>query len=347
MRRVSVALFLILILSSVSVSARSLEIYFIDVEGGAATLIVTPLGESILVDSGFPGDRDAGRIARVARDEAHLTQIDHYITTHWHRDHVGGIAKLVELIPVKRFYDHGLPAAPAPDILPDLIEAYKKTTHGQTRTLNAGEEIKLRNARPIPLMRLRVLAANGVVEGEPTGSPQIRTCSPDQKPMPEDKTDNANSIGFVLTYGRFRFFDGGDLTWNVENKLVCPRDLVGEVDVYQVDHHGADTSNNPSLVSALSPGVAIINNGARKAGEVKTFATLRATPGIEGIYQLHRNVLTSANDNAPFTYIANDEENCHGEFIKLSVDEFAKTFTVNIDAKQVNRKYRVGRVGRS
>ena len=160
--------------------------------------------------------------------------------------------------------------------------------------------------------------------------------------MPEDKTDNANSIGFLLTFGRFRFFDGGDLTWNVENKLVCPRNLVRAVDVYQVDHHGADTSNNPSLVRALSPRVAIINNGARKAGEVKTFATLRATPGIEGIYQLHRNMLTTANDNAPVTYIANEEENCRGEFIKLSVDEFAKTFKVTIDAKQIKRSYRVG-----
>lgn len=342
MRRVSAGLVLILILSSVSVSARGLEIYFIDVEGGAATLIVTPLGESILVDSGFPGDRDAGRIAHVARDIARLKEIDHYITTHWHRDHVGGIAKLVELIPVKRYYDHGLPSAPATDILPELIEAYKKTTQTQSKTLNAGEEIKLRNARRMPFLRLRVLAANGVVEGEPPGSPQIRTCNPDQKPMPEDKTDNANSIGFVLSYGRFRFFDGGDLTWNVENKLVCPRDLVGAVDVYQVDHHGSDTSNNPSLVRALSPRVAIINNGARKAGEVKTFATLRGTPGIEGIYQLHRNVLTSANDNAPFTYIANDEENCRGEFIKLSVDELAKTFTVSIDSKQIKHSYRVG-----
>ena len=340
MRRVSVASVLILILSSISVSAKSLDIYFIDVEGGAATLIVTPLGESILVDSGFPGDRDAGRIAHVARDVAHLTAIDHYITTHWHRDHVGGIAKLVELIPVKRYYDHGLPAAPAPDILPDLIEAYKKTTQGQTKTLNAGEEIQLRNGRPMPLVRLRVLAANGVVEGEPPGSPQIRTCN--EQPMPEDKTDNANSIGFLLTFGRFRFFDGGDLTWNVENKLVCPRNLVRAVDVYQVDHHGADTSNNPSLVRALSPRVAIINNGARKAGEVKTFATLRTTPGIEGIYQLHRNMLTTANDNAPVTYIANEEENCRGEFIKLSVDKHAKTFTVTIDAKQIKRSYRVG-----
>ena len=342
MRRVSVASVLILILSSISVSAKTLDIYFIDVEGGAATLIVTPLGESILVDSGFPGDRDAGRIARVARDVAHLTAIDHYITTHWHRDHVGGIAKLVELIPVKRYYDHGLPAAPAADILADLIEAYKKTTQSKTKKLSAGEEIKLRNARPVPLVRLRVLAANGVVEGEPPGSPQVRTCNADEQPMPEDKTDNANSIGFVLTFGRFRFFDGGDLTWNVENKLVCPRNLVRAVDVYQVDHHGADTSNNPSLVKALSPRVAIINNGARKAGEVKTFATLRATRGIEGIYQLHRNVLTTANDNAPFTYIANDDENCRGEFIKLSVDKRAKTFTVSIDAKQIKRSYRIG-----
>ena len=342
MRRVSAALVLILIGFSVSVSARSLEIYFIDVEGGAATLIVTPLGESILVDSGFAGDRDAGRIARVARDEAHLTQIDHYITTHWHRDHVGGIPRLVELIPVKRFYDHGLPTSAQADILPDLMEAYKKTVQAKNVTLSAGDEIKLRNAPSTPFVRLRVVAANGVVEGEPPGSPQIRTCNPDQKSVPEDKTDNANSIGFVLTYGRFRFFDGGDLTWNVENKLVCPRDLVGEVDVYQVDHHGADSSNNPSLVSALSPRVAIINNGARKAGEVKTFATLRGTRGIEGIYQLHRNLLTTPNDNAPWTYIANEQENCQGEFIKLSVDQARKTFTVSIDAKQIKHSYRVG-----
>ncbi len=337
-----VILVVMFLLSSLVVSAKTLDIYFIDVEGGAATLIVTPLGESILIDSGFPGDRDAGRIARVAREIAHLEQIDHYITTHWHRDHVGGIAKLVELIPVNRYYDHGLPTAPAADILPDLVDAYKKTTQMKNVTLKTGDEIKLRNARSMPFVRLRVLAANGIVEGEPPGAPQIRTCNPDRKAMPEDKTDNANSIAFVLSFGRFRFFNGGDLTWNVENKLVCPRDLVGVVDVYQVDHHGADTSNNPSLVNVLNPLVAIINNGARKVGEVNTFATLKALPGIDGIYQLHRNLQTTQNDNTLASYIANEEENCQGEFIKLSVDQAARSFTVSIGTKQIKRTYPVG-----
>jgi competence protein ComEC len=297
-----------------------------------------------LVDSGYPGDRDAGRIAQVARDVAQLKQIDHYITTHWHRDHVGGIARLIELIPVRRYYDHGLPRTPAIDVFPNLLDAYKKTTGGETQTLKPGDEIKLRNARSIPRLQLEVLAANGIVKGEQPGAPQIRLCHPDSKVMPEDKTDNANSVAFVLSFGSFRFFDGGDLTWNVENKLVCPRDLVGPVDVYQVDHHGFDISNNPALVKILNPRVAIINNGARKAGEAKTFAMLKGLPGIEGIFQLHRNVLTTAADNAPMDYIANEEENCKGEFIKLSVDQGARSYAVSIPAKQVIRSYRVRKV---
>lgn len=279
----------------------------------------------------------------MARDVAHLNEIDHYITTHWHRDHVGGIARLSELIPVRHYYDHGLPSAPAVDIPPELIEAYKKTTQGRNETLRAGDEIKLRNAGAIRRLRLEVLAASGVVKGELPGAPQIRICNPDLKVKPEDKTDNANSIAFVLSYGGFRFFDGGDLTWNVENKLVCPRDVAGAVDVYQVDHHGSDASNNPALVNSLKPLVAIINNGARKAGDPGTFATLKALPGIESIYQLHRNVLTTENDNTPAAYIANEKENCQGDFIKLSVDQAARTFTVSIAAKQISRSYRMRR----
>ncbi len=318
---------------------KTLDIYFIDVEGGAATLIVTPLDESLLIDSGFPDDRDARRIAHIARDIAGLKQLDHYITTHWHRDHVGGIPLLVKLISVKRFYDHGLPGAPAADITPGLIELYRQAVQDNSVTLKAGDEISLRNNRSFPPLSLRVLASNATVVGEEPGAPQIKPCGSDFKPIPEDKTDNANSIGVLLSFGGFQFFNGGDLTWNVEHKLACPENLVGAVDVYQVNHHGAANSNNPALVRVLQPRVAIIDNGARKGGAASTFATLKSTPEIEAIYQLHRNVQTTEKDNAPADYVANDEATCQGEYLKLSVSSSAKTYAVSIPGKKIRRQY--------
>src|SRR5437870_13671524 len=156
-------------------ASRTLDIYFIDVEGGAATLIVTPGGESLLIDTGFPGDRDSGRIAHVALELAGLKQIDHCVITHWHRDHVGGVATLAKLIPIKNYYDHGLPQTIASDMQAEFIEAYKQTTQGKSITLKPGNEIRLhRLLRHLPLVELRVMAAGGVVLGEKTGLPQIR-----------------------------------------------------------------------------------------------------------------------------------------------------------------------------
>lgn len=315
---------------------KTLDIYFIDVEGGAATLIVTPLGESLLIDSGFPGERDAGRIAHVALSVAGLKQIDHYITTHWHLDHVGGIPTLSQLIPVKNYYDHGVPATLTPDIVPATMDAYKQTVQGKSVALKPGDQIKL---QPSSKVKIRVLAANGIVLGEQPGAPQIQACGPNFQPKPEDKTDNANSVGILLSFGRFKFFDGGDLTWNVENRLACPKSLAGAVDVYQSDHHGLDNSNNPALIEALKPRVAIINNGPRKGGEARSFATLKSVKEIQAIYQVHRNVRTTEKDNAPSDYVANDEEACQGEFIKLSVDSNGKSYSVSIPSKQISRSY--------
>lgn len=322
-------------------ASRTLDIYFIDVEGGAATLIVTPAGESLLIDSGFPGDRDAGRIAHVALEIAGLKQIDHYLTTHWHRDHVGGIARLVQLIPVKNYYDHGLPQAIAADMQAELIEAYKQTTQGKSVTLTPGDRIKMRSPKYMPPLQVRVLAAGGTVLGEQSATPQIRPCGAAFEAKSEDKTDNVNSVGTLFTFGRFKFFDGGDLSWNIENRLACPKNLVGAVDVYQVDHHGFDVSNNPVLIKALNPRVAVINDGPRKGGEAGTYARLRSLKEIEAIYQLHRNVRTTDKDNAPSAFIANDEEQCQGNFIKLSVDPTGKTYTVTIPTKEISRTYRV------
>jgi len=342
-RRVPLLRFALLILLCQTTSQAApgnLDIYFIDVEGGAATLIVTPAGQSLLIDSGFPGDRDAGRIARVALEVAGLKQIDHCVITHWHRDHVGGIAPLARLIPIRNYYDHGLPQAMTSDLQPEFIEAYKQTTQGKSVTLKPGDRIKLLSPKYVPRLEVRVLAAGGVVLGEKTAIPQIRPCGENFDPKPEDKTDNVNSVGILLSFGNFQFFDGGDLTWNIENRLACPRNLVGVVDVFQSDHHGLEVSNNPRLIRALSPRVAVINDGPRKGGDAGFYARLKGIKEIEAIYQVHRNVRTTDKDNTMSGYIANELEACEGNFIKLSVAPNGKSYTVSIPAKQISRTYR-------
>jgi competence protein ComEC len=321
-------------------ASRTLDIYFIDVEGGAATLIVTPAGESLLIDTGFPGDRDAGRIAHVALEVAGLKQIDHCVITHWHRDHVGGVPTLAKLIPIKNYYDHGLPETIAADLQAEFIEAYKQATQGTSVRLKPGDQIRMRSPKYMPPLQVRVLAAAGVVLGEQSSDPQARPCGDNFVAQPDDKTDNVNSVGMLLTFGRFKFFDGGDLSWNIENRLICPKNLIGPVDVYQVDHHGTDASNNPVLVSALKARVAVIDDGPRKGADARTFATLKSVKETEAIYQLHRNLRTTEKDNTLAGYIANEEEACQGNFIKLSVDPTGKSYTVTIPAKQVSRSYR-------
>ncbi|MCS6861460.1 MAG: MBL fold metallo-hydrolase [Abditibacteriales bacterium] len=316
---------------------KGLDIYFIDVEGGAATLIVTPQRESLLVDCGWPGERDPARIAKVAKEVAGLKQIDHLIITHWHTDHAGDVAQLMKVIPVKNFYDRGIPDPLPRDVSRQQIEIYRQATQGKSIPLKPGDEIKLKSGS-VPL-KLRVLASSGIVLGEPPHAPQTRPCDRGHAAMPEDTSDNARSIAFLLSFGNFDFFDAGDLTWNVEHKLVCPTNLVGTVDVYQVTHHGMDISNNPVLMQALQPRVAIMNNGPRKGGAAKTYARLKSVQGLEDIFQLHRNVQTTEEDNAPPAFVANDEENCQGEFIHLSVDPTGQTYTVAVPSKGTRRSY--------
>jgi beta-lactamase superfamily II metal-dependent hydrolase len=156
---------------------KGLDIYFIDVEGGAATLIVTPAGQSLLIDTGFPCERDAGRIAKVALEVAGLKQIDHCVITHWHRDHVGGVPMLAKLIPIRNYYDHGLPQTLAADLQAEFIDPYKQTTNGASVTLKPGDEIKLSGSpKSSPLLKVRVVAASGMVAGDESSTPQIRPC---------------------------------------------------------------------------------------------------------------------------------------------------------------------------
>ena len=331
-------------------SPRPLEIFFIDVEGGAATLIVTPERESILIDSGWPGldDRDPKRIVHAVKDLAKCARLDHLITTHWHRDHFGGVAGLSKLIEIGQFWDRGLPEDPGPAGFSGRAQAgdplgvaYREASKGKRKALHAGDQL------PVKGLASLVLASGGQVVG-PANAPQSEGAAADSAPNPRcesappdqpvDPSDNARSLAILFTFGKFQFFDAGDLTWNVEKRLVCPINLVGSVDLYQVTHHGMDISNHPTLIESLAPTVAIMNNGPRKGGSPATVKRLRAVPSIQAAYQLHRNAATSDEDNTDASLIAN-KDGSEGEFIRVRVAPGGGKFTVQIGEHGAERTF--------
>lgn len=318
---------------------RGLDIYFIDVEGGAATLIVTPTGESILVDCGDTGSRDAERIHKAAT-AAGLKAIDHLWITHWHSDHYGGVGRLRQLIEIKNYYDHGIPESleEDPKGFPLMMAAYKMASGGKSKTLKPGDELKLKQPANGPPLKLLCLCSGGEVIPDKPGAPE-NPIAREHKPKAEDKSDNARSMGLLLSYGDWRLLDLGDLTWNIEYKLVSPSDKIGPVDVFQVNHHGLDISNNPVLLQTVKPRVAVFNNGAKKGGQPAVTTTLRRIPDVQAIYQLHRNVTVAAQENTDPEFIANPDEKCQGENIKLSVAPDGKSYTLTVGSMGKPKKY--------
>jgi beta-lactamase superfamily II metal-dependent hydrolase len=320
--------------ASAGQSDGRLDIYFIDVEGGAATLIVTPTNESILVDTGNPGQRDSIRIHEATK-LAGISQIDHLIITHYHGDHFGGAVDLVKLIPFKTIYDNAdeNPSRDRP------TPAYLAIPSENKRVMpTPGDEMPLKQPKDLPL-KLKFVAARKKVIDAPPGAKENPFCK-DVKGKALDLSDNANSIAFVLSFGEFKFFDAGDLTWNIEHDLACPVNRVGTVDVYQVTHHGLAQSNNPALVKALMPTVAIMNNGATKGCEPEVFTTLKSTETIQAIFQLHKNLRRDGDvNNTSDEHIANMERNCSGNYIKLSVAPDGTTYTVSIPATKVEKQF--------
>jgi beta-lactamase superfamily II metal-dependent hydrolase len=320
---------------------QALEIEWIDVEGGAATLIVTPARETLLIDAGWPGfdSRDAKRI-KAALDRRKLTAIDHFIVSHYHTDHYGGVPQLAALVPIRKFYDHG----PMTELVEDKqfaekYAAYRAAAKSEPIHLAPGSHIDLRQTTG-PKLSLTVVAAHGqVVGGKPL--PQNPACA-ESVAKGEDPSDNARSVAFVLRFGGFEFFDAGDLTWNVEAQLVCPADRVGEVDLYQVTHHGADSSNNVVVLKTLKPKVAVMNNGSRKGGSAEVVRNLKALPSLEALYQGHRNVATTADDNTAPELIANLEADPDaGHSIVAAVDPAARTYTVTNGRSGEARTFKV------
>lgn len=318
---------------------QRLDIYFIDVEGGAATLIVTPAGESILIDSGYPdfGGRDRDRILDVVRNVAGLDHIDHAAVTHWHLDHYGNHAALAAEIRIRNFYDRGIPDALEEDKdFETRIADYRRASQNASTKLKPGDEFVLSSPKT-PLEIQVVTASREVIPN--TGAPN--RFADRHQPQPEDPSDNAASLSVLLQFGEFRFLCCGDLTWNVEAQLVTPNNPLGTVDLFMVTHHGLPTSNNPALVLAIDPVVAVMCNGPTKGGHPQTIATLREVESLQTLYQLHRNVALGVEEQTPAEFIANSEptENCEGVWVKASVAPDGKSYTVQIGPDGEQRTY--------
>ena len=303
---------------------KPLEIYFVDVEGGQATLIVSPSGESMLIDTGYPGfgGRDAGRIVAAAR-AAGLKKLDYMLITHYHLDHVGGVPEIAALIPIGTFVDHGPNFETGKDA-DELFASYKSVASKARRlVVKPGDKV------PIKGIDVEVVTAAGEAIRSPLpGGGQSNPICADAKQQDEDKSENARSLGTLIRFGKFRMIDLGDLTWNKELELACPVNRIGKVDVYLTTHHGLSNSGPAPLVHALAPRVAIMNNGPRKGGHASAWQIVRTSPGLKDFWQVHYAVEGGNENNAPKEFIANLEEKCEGHAVKLAAhSDGSFTFT--------------------
>jgi len=303
----------------------TLQIYFIDAEGGQSTLIVTPERQSLLIDTGWAGDgsgfrpgdphhaRDANRIVAAARDTG-ITQIDYLLVTHFHVDHDGGVSELAQLMPIRTFIDHSAPSDEADRVSPGTNDAYA----AYLRVRSGGAHLEPRAGERLPLKDIDAIvvsSAAATLEAPLADGGAANAACPERATPARDQYENPRSTGVVVRYGKFRFLDVGDLTGQPLFNLVCPKNLIGPVDAYLVAHHGGPDAAVAETFAALKPRVAIMNNGVSKGGARVTYEALHHVPDLEDVWQLHAST-EAADANFPARDIANlDEGSAH--WIKL------------------------------
>ena len=311
------------------VRAGSLRVAVIDVEGGQATLFVSPGGQSLLVDTGWAGNngRDAGRIVAAAHDLG-LSQIDTVLITHFHADHVGGVPQLAQRIPIGQFLDHGRVYENSGDV-PGLYAKYQDVVRtGTYKHLSPRAGDKL----PLPGFDAIAVSSDGEVITQPLpGAGQQNPLCAQAPPVAEDTTENGHSLGILIRFAGLNILDAGDLTADRERMLTCPKNLLGRIDLAIVSHHGSDLSSSKVFVHALHPRVAVMDNGETKGGSTSVIDTWRSAPGLEALYQLHA-APAAGMKNPAGTPQGGPEHNVPEAFIANRLGEDGKRVDVTVNA---------------
>jgi len=311
-----------------------LLIYSIDVEGGQSTLIVSPSGASMLVDTGWPGSssRDAERIETAMKD-AGLKQIDKVLITHFHTDHVGGVPELVKRVKVGEFLDHGVNREDSDITRKDFAAYIAAIGHTPRRTLHPSDTIDIAG------LNIVVVTADGEHASSVPGiKPEPNANCAKEPKWTLDQSENPRSVGFLLRFGQFSFLDLGDLTKPREIDLVCPNNPLGKVSLFLVSHHGLDQSNSKSLVDAVHPRAAIMNNGAHKGGSPEAWQTVSETVGAKDLFMLHNAEGSDAAHNSADDMIANPKGDGEGHYFKVSASKDG-SFTVLNSRTGETRKF--------
>lgn len=316
---IAVALMATTAVSDLAQSPKSgggkLKVYFVDVEGGQATLWVTPADQALLIDSGWPGNesRDADRIAAAVKD-AGLKKIDYVLITHYHEDHVGGVPQLLEKVPIGAFIDHGQNREDNPAAEKGYAAYEKAVGAAKIKRILA----KPGDVLPIVGMKATVVSSDGkLIESSLEGEAEPNSFCKDAAKRPVDTTENSRSVGIQITFGKLKLLDLGDLTMDKEMELVCPGNKLGHVDVYIVSHHGWNQSSSPAMVDALGARAAIMDNGARKGGSIPVIDAILDAPGLETLWQLHYSEEGGEDHNTNDDFIANLQGSDSGNYLEL------------------------------
>jgi competence protein ComEC len=297
-------------------AAETLQVYVLDMEGGKSVLVVSPSGESLLFDAGWPGynGRDVDRILRAAQ-AAGVKQIDYLVISHYDIDHLGDVPLLASKIPVRHFVDHGPLQTSRPDFGPRYNPYAALRDKGDYMAVKPGDRIPIKGV-DVTVITSATKKIDRALPGAGAPNP-LCDSTPDKPERPGDLEDNM-SIGLLITLGKFRMLDMADLEWAYDRKLMCPSNPIGTVDVYQVSIHGQDKGVSPALAQAIHARVAIMANGARKGGDPATWPTLRNSPGMKDIWQLHYAENGTAATNPPADFIANPQADCEAKWIQMS-----------------------------